>query len=575
MSLLAYGFFYPLYSFPVPVTILLWWIWRTKDRSWVIPGFLFVILTGTGLFSAGKIFRTGRVVSVRESCIIVQNRLSNALIYTTESVPYDAEVSFSGTITLPEEEGRLYYFHTANWLKEEHISFAVKHAAVTVQKERFSIRALIQKRVSSVKNSTQKQLLQAYLLNIRTHDPIPYFFDNGFSLTALLVLIEKVLACLFSENRKNRIILSAGILLNVIYRFPMIGSYWLMNRIAGALHMDRTEKPGVLLSLLWLLYPSHCRSYLFLFLAATGFLPVDFRQKKWIRFFVAGVLQSITFKEANPLIILLFPYIRLMRGMLSCLAWLNLLVPQIPLLAWAVRLMEPLSVLSYAAIPGSCLGMGLPFYLLLCAAFRRNHFRIRKMCLLFYLFLLSGLFHPFAELSCVMNRDDLFVSYKEPLSKQAYLLYQSEGVGTCTGAYSKAKGIRFVIQPEKTDEPVKERYGKAVCLRSIHEDSSGEADVLLQLNGLRCYIVSEQSAEAVLPGIPVHLAVFTGGNPAWIIRQMTRIRPDYVLVKDPFADDSYSESVIRIRNEQWVSIISLPGFNLFLSGRGKIGIIKV
>lgn len=101
-----------------------------------------------------------------------------------------------------------------------------------------------------------------------------------------------------------------------------------------------------------------------------------------------------------------------------------------------------LAVLRHADLACSIRGAGLPFFLLLCGTFRKKHLW-RRRCVMLYLFLFAGLFHPFPEVSFINVGQGDSILLRRPLNLGNILIDTGKPEAwSHLDGFLQAKGIR-------------------------------------------------------------------------------------------------------------------------------------
>ncbi len=428
-------------SFPFAAMVMaaFWWSRRTQDRSWLLLVLVCLCLLRLDQPSEVRLPFTGRVCQVRASYIVVQQGQDRVLAYTEEEIPLDALVTVSGEETWIRNSPGFYHFDTEAWLFGLQIDGIVQQAQIQVLQEYPTPRALVQKRIRKCTDSGLQKLLRQFLLNIRSREE-EELADFGFSLSAQLALIDWLLKRHLEKQKRQYVMFWLGLLLNLYAGFPLIGQIWLLfHQPSRNLKISARQKAGLVFSAVLLLNPGAGSSGI---LPILLFLRLSERQERWQRLFLLSFLQSLQNQEVQPLRLLCFPVYRLLLGFYSLLAWVQLLFLSHPFVLLWDLLARTAASASRFTVPGSVIGAGLPFFLLLCRQIRGRQKDLFR-CALLYGFLLSGLFHPFAEVSFLNVGQGDCILLRGPLNSVSILVdtgkpSQLNRVET----YLNAKGIR-------------------------------------------------------------------------------------------------------------------------------------
>ncbi len=406
------------------VLLALIYFLRVRSRHWPAVLLLLFLCTFSIPFTQPGHVISGRVVKVQETYVIVQTKGPRILVYTDQPLPYDSFVIISGTCEMPQDSPGFYRFSFRSWCRRQGI-IAVMHAeTAAVRFQLPTMRSLLQKHLRNHYDEETGAVLQRILLGIRSSD---YSFsgllqDSSFSWTAALALLDGVLKKKLPAARRKKLMRWLNLLLCIFYHFPLMLTQRLLYHALPDQQMSRHERAGITACVMLVLYPSAAASTGFrLIMAYRMFLSADMASG-WNRFLFLSVLGSLADAAVNPVRILLFPWLRMLSGMLIWLGCLTVVLPVFPIVP-IINLIDQAGILLRPfRIPGSVLGPGLPFFLVLALSLRRHEKHTQLITGLLYCFLLLGLFHPLGEVTFLnVGQGDCFL-LRSPLNRCSILI---------------------------------------------------------------------------------------------------------------------------------------------------------
>ncbi|MBR2595472.1 MAG: MBL fold metallo-hydrolase [Solobacterium sp.] len=412
------------FSLPAAVLLTLVYWMRVKSAHW--PAVLILLFCCTVSIPAPipKDIISGRVIRVQETYVTVQTAFSRIMIYTDQQLRYDSFVTVTGTPEKPQDSPGFYRFSFSDWCRRQGI-IAVMHAdSVTVHYQLPTMRSLLQKYLQTHYNEETGAILQRILLGVRNKD---YSFaglleDSGFSWTAALALLDRLLKSKLSGSRREKLMRRLNLFLCIFYHFPLMLTQRLVYGLLNDRDLTRHERAGLTAALMLLVYPEAAASTGFQLIMAYRMFLSGEMSGRLQRFLFLSILASLSDSVVNPVRILLFPALRMLSGLLIWLSCLTVFIPLFPIVPIADAVDSLGRLLQPFAIPGNLLGFGLPFFLLLAATFRRHKKRLPIITALLYLFLLGGLFHPLGEITFLnVGQGDCFL-LRAPLNRGNILI---------------------------------------------------------------------------------------------------------------------------------------------------------
>ena len=122
-----------------------------------------------------------------------------------------------------------------------------------------------------------------------------------------------------------------NLFLCIFYHFPLLLTQRLLYHALSDQQLSRHERAGITACAMLVLYPAAAASTGFqLIMAYRMFLSGDMASG-WNRFLFLSVLASLADAAVNPARILLFPWLRMLSGMLIWLGCLTVVLPVFPI----------------------------------------------------------------------------------------------------------------------------------------------------------------------------------------------------------------------------------------------------
>lgn len=388
-------------SFPIVSIFVLtfYWYLRTKNGSFFFVCLLFL----TFLFfntNTGREIHSGRIVEVHNSYSILQKGKDKILLYSNEPLLYDSEYIVTGDPQEILSTPGFFRFDFANYCKKRGVPYSVDMDGYQFLREHFSIRSYIQKCILKIEDEHLQNHMNHLLLNIkRDNEESSWFYDHGFSYSAILIVISSILKFYLDKKIRNRIIIVMHIIFLLIYHFPLLLFQSFLFRLCSFFPMEEKKKLGMCFVITMLLYPYAINNLAFLIPAIYRIFAFAKEDRKWKTYFSICLLQSYFYQSINLFEILFYPILRYIIGIGSIFAWIQLFFPAVPCLSFFSWIYTSFDFFELFDLPGSILCFGLIFYILLILCIpKKSHF-YPKIFVLFLLFQTFGLFHPFAEIS--------------------------------------------------------------------------------------------------------------------------------------------------------------------------------
>ena len=433
-----------VYRIPAALIALLYCFLRTRDTAVIALALCFLLASLPRGKTTVPEISEGRVLSVTESSAVVYSRGWTVLLYCEEIPVLDSVIAFEAGFRPIEDNYGFYRTNTRRKYAMQGIRYTGSAAQWSTVKKSRSVRGWIQKRVSRHRD---RPLLYRVLLGIRTEDLsiVSFLMDSGLSWSGLLMALDRLLKYWLDKDRRSCAVCTVCILLCLIYRFPFILLHSAVYRLLKRTSLSRQKCLGIstLACLVLMPYAVFSASFWipFVYRTAAGFS----RQPKVSAWLSGMIVQSLFFQAVNPLSALLYPVLSSVYGILYFVASVSLFVPFVSADALYRTVDHGLSVLNAVRLPGSLLGAGLPFCILMAFLLYRHNHSILLTAMLFLLFQAGGLFHPFAEITFINVGQGDAVLIREPFNRCSILVdtgkpSQYRQVDT----FLRAKGIRRI-----------------------------------------------------------------------------------------------------------------------------------
>ena len=614
----------PAYRFLALVLCTAFYYVAVKDESTVFAGLIllcFLIQVPCG----DTELRQGRVVEVKANYVIAADRMRSMLVYTKAMPVYDSVIEFDGTAE-PLRDGKGFFrFPFARYCRMKGIAYSVSPDTIKEIRPTHSLRGLLMNRIRSAEPETSAVLLEV-LFHCSSSDELfqGLFHDRGISLAGILMFSDLILQyfCYEKTRKKIRIILTA--MLAVFYRFPYVMLIRLIRFGLEAIGMKGKARNGIafLISLRLCPYAIFSASFL---IPLTFSLCTNNPSGKAERLFFSMHTSSALFHRVNPIELLFFRRILPVSGF----CWLCALLEAIfglPLHGLILFLDRLLTWVNHCALPGTILGAGLPFYILLqTMGFRSTKKAIWYRIGLFLLFQIFGLFHPFAELSFInvgqgdamlvrspFRSGDVLIDTGKPSQKNnVFTFLEAKGIRTLntliiTHADSDHSGnqeaITEAFSPHRviTGHQAEINAGMFTMLdlNDIDSDDANESSIVtaFSLNGMNILLMGDSSVKTEkriihrYPGLRTDILKLShhGSKTGTSERFLNTVRPDLAIVSSgayhiyhhpsPEVVERLNDRRIPYldtKEEGDITILCLPGLNLLLTASGKIAIIRV
>ena len=388
-----------------------------------------------------------RIIDVKSNYAIIENRENRIVVYTTSTLPFDAEVEVSNHILSFEYDSKFYGFSLYQWAKENEFSGYTYQSEITIIQQRFTLRSWIQKQIDKVSDNLQKEILYQIIFHIKSKgiDITDIYEQSGFSYVAGTWLLLYVIKFFTTQQQRKIIKVLCLIVLNIFYHYPIVLVYSLSYALLQ--FFDIPTRVKILLSsiVLLVIYPNAIYSLSFQ-------IPLIYRlqnmfttsQRKILTAIIVAGVCSIKFNFIQILSLLFYPVLRYFMGFTWVMGFVQLwtgfdMVHLVAIVSKTVVKIQSIKLY------GNIFGIGIVFPLFMYRNLKHKMFRL--YCLSIMLILMLGLsaIHPLSEVTVLNNPKNTNIILKPSLSNKATVLSLKDIViDKDLQSYLYAKGITYI-----------------------------------------------------------------------------------------------------------------------------------
>ena len=595
----------------------------TKFQKMVVP---VLILICFYLYPepSSDFIHEGRVIDVRRSYAVVRSNHVSVLVYTDAQPAFDSVIWFDGESEPIEASKGFFRFPFADYCRKKGIRYSVRPDTIRELRPTWSMRGRLMNHIRSHHTEKDQALLLDVLFHISHDDGFSGLFrDRGISLAGVIAFAAIPLNYLCFPDQRKKVLAVIILLLALFYHFPFLAVYRLLRIVLEKTGMKGKQVTGTALLIALRIYPYAIYSpafllpYLFAFAKPSG-------NTEFERMFLGMHASSLLFHSVNPIEYMAFRLLLPLSGFLWVLALSAAIVP-LPF-AGLIRCIDQLgTVIQKSELPGTLLGFGLPFYIILQLWMPKQLRKMTPRILLFLVFQYSGLFHPLAELTFLnvgqgdsilirgpFRTGDILIDTGKPGQKNnLFSFLDAKGIHTLdvlvithpdTDHSGNQEAVIESYRPSRvfTEHPAEFTAGRITCydLNEIRNEDENESSIVtyLNLNHMQVLLMadSDHTTEETLihryPSLHAdilklsHHGSSTGSSESFL----NTVRPFLAIVSSGaykiyhHPSPEVTERLYRKRipyldtkEEGDISIFCFPGFNLLLTSRGKIAIIRV
>lgn len=194
-----------------------------------------------------------RIIDVKSNYAIIENRENKIVVYTTSTLPFDAEVEVSNHIYSFEYDSKFYGFSLYQWAKENDFTGYTYQSEVKIVRTHFSLRSWIQTQIDNVSDNLQKEMLYQIIFRIKNKgiDITDIYEQSGFSYVAGVWLLLYLIKFFTTQQQRKIIKVICLIILNIFYHYPIVLVYSLLSTLLRFFNLP--QRVNILLSSIVLL----------------------------------------------------------------------------------------------------------------------------------------------------------------------------------------------------------------------------------------------------------------------------------------------------------------------------------
>ena len=418
---------------------------------------------------------TYRIIDVKSNYAIIENRENKIVVYTTSTLPYDAEVEVSNHIYSFEYDSKFYGFSLYQWAKENDFTGYTYQSEVKIVRTHFSLRSWIQTQIDNVRDNLQKEMLYQIIFRIKNKgiDITDIYEQSGFSYVAGVWLLLYLIKFFTTQQQRKIIKVICLIILNIFYHYPIVLVYSLLS--TSLRFFDLPQRVNILLSsiVLLVIYPNAIYSLSFQ-------IPLIYRlqnlfkisQQKILIAIIIACVCSIKFGCIQILSLLFYPVLRYLMSFTWIMGFVRLWtgLNTVPLVGIVSKIFTKIQSIQ---LHGNIIGIGIAFPLFIYVSLRHKKFGLYYLIILMLLTIGIPLLHPLSEVTVLNNPKNTNIILKPSLSNIATVLsLKNDVVNKDLQSYLYAKGITSI-------HTLIELAGE---IEGINVISSPDSTVVKQLN---------------------------------------------------------------------------------------------
>ena len=418
---------------------------------------------------------TYRIIDVKSNYAIIENRENKIVVYTTSTLPFDAEVEVSNHIYSFEYDSKFYGFSLYQWAKENDFTGYTYQSEVKIVRTHFSLRSWIQTQIDNVSDNLQKEMLYQIIFRIKNKgiDITDIYEQSGFSYVAGVWLLLYLIKFFTTQQQRKIIKVICLIILNIFYHYPIVLVYSLLS--TSLRFFDLPQRVNILLSsiVLLVIYPNAIYSLSFQ-------IPLIYRlqnlfktsQRKILIAIIIACVCSIKFGSIQILSLLFYPVLRYLMGFTWIMGFVRLWtgLNTVPLVGIVSKIFTKIQSIQ---LHGNIIGIGIVFPMFIYVSLRHKKFGLYYLSILMLLTIRIPLLHPLSEVTVLNNPKNTNIILKPSLSNIATVLsLKNDVVNKDLQSYLYAKGITSI-------HTLIELAGE---IEGINVISSPDSTVVKQLN---------------------------------------------------------------------------------------------
>ena len=418
---------------------------------------------------------TYRIIDVKSNYAIIENRENKIVVYTTSTLPYDAEVEVSNHIYSFEYDSKFYGFSLYQWAKENDFTGYTYQSEVKIVRTHLSLRSWIQTQIDNVSDNLQKEMLYQIIFRIKNKgiDITDIYEQSGFSYVAGVWLLLYLIKFFTTQQQREIIKVICLIILNIFYHYPIVLVYSLLSTLLRFFNLP--QRVNILLSsiVLLVIYPNAIYSLSFQ-------IPLIYRlqnlfkisQQKILIAIIIACVCSIKFGSIQILSLLFYPVLRYLMGFTWIMGFVRLWtgLNTVPLVGIVSKIFTKIQSIQ---LHGNIIGIGIVFPMFIYVSLRHKKFGLYYLSILMLLTIGIPLLHPLSEVTVLNNPKNTNIILKPSLSNIATVLsLKNDVVNKDLQSYLYAKGITSIHTLIELEDEIE----------GINVISSPHSTVVKQLN---------------------------------------------------------------------------------------------
>lgn len=393
-------------SFPLVSLILILFLFQKRASAYsaCILAWICLLLWIPGLLIHEPAIDQVRIIEVHQNYAIAQSGFTKVLIRSECPLPYDALIKTDDQFTEISSKKGFFRFDFGRYMADRGITKQYAGDELRIVKQYRTPRRILQEKAENIENEEVRAFVMKVLFNCTDDTWISggFLLASGFSLAGILFILEGLIKYVVNDQSRLRIMCAINVLMIAFYGPLLIPISILVRRILRFTKLKKEEKCGIWIIMMILLYQKQIFTAGFLFPLCFSLASLQQKDAFFFRNTVLFALQSILYHKISPFQTLFYPFTVRICGVLWLYALIIVFFPLTAVVPFISIINRFTLFTDSLCIYGSVLGAGLPFFLILVFSFYRHEHFMKITFILLLSFLMSGLFHPFAEV-CFIN----------------------------------------------------------------------------------------------------------------------------------------------------------------------------
>lgn len=377
------------------------WLYRNRDCSVIAVATLMAVICIPRWSSAMPQCTQAEVISVSASSATLQNGRQRFTVYTDEMLIPDQIYSFDACFEPVQSSSHFFTSSYSDYLKQQGVYWKLTSQKLTLQKKKTTVRSILYEKILETDDESKTIYLRT-LLNITEKD-IPYSWLDlyGFSFSGIILVTDGLLKYMADQKKRTIIRIVLELFLYTAFACPLIILLHLCKDVLQLTSLDRYGRCGWSLIIPLLVSPYAYCSMAYIITAVYRICSVCMDRHTVWPYVLTLCANASIYGKSYPLLNLLYRRIMVLSGLIW---YINIicLFAGIPLympLYDGIQLI--ISGLQKCCLIGSIKGAGFFFFAVFLLTFRHHTYFDRIVLVTYVIFTLTGLFHPFMELSFI------------------------------------------------------------------------------------------------------------------------------------------------------------------------------